>query len=347
MVRHRRGRNLKPEETQALEYAAYMGNPETGIRRQDAVRARIVLMSYQGRSNKEVAKELDVSEKMVAKWLGRFAEHGLEGLKDTPGRGRHKSISDDEIIMLIRIVSESPEMKSNWSIRTLHQKLKVDYGLQVSTATIHRLLAKLGIKLPQYDEWLESRGEEFARKQLQFVSLALNPVCNAAIVSVNEMAGVGYPEHIYPSEPGSNSELAYPIQETHSLLLALIFQEEVTLSSDQAGDPGQQIIDFLKKVMRNRPGEEFKIILHGQASDSQEKVKSWLAKHQDRSETVWTENNASWLSKIELLFTILTRKVIERGIFTSKEEVVRKTMAYIAQYTSEARSFYWTLPGEK
>ena len=47
-------------------------------------RARIVLACAEGRSVDEITRELDCSRPTVAKWRGRFARQGLEGLRDAP-----------------------------------------------------------------------------------------------------------------------------------------------------------------------------------------------------------------------------------------------------------------------
>ena len=42
---------------------------------------------------------------------------------------------------------------------------------------------------------------------------------------------------------------------------------------------------------------------------------------------------------------ILTRKVVRRGIFKSRDELVQRLMNFIAAYNTEARPFQWTYTG--
>ena len=58
-----------------------------------------------------------------------------------------------------------------------------------------------------------------------------------------------------------------------------------------------------------------------------------------------TVPHASWLNQIEIWFGILTRKMVRRGIFKSREELVKKLMDFIAVYNKEARPFQWTYTG--
>lgn len=51
-------------------------------------RAKIVLYAAEGLSNKNIAERLDTSRQVVSKWRKRFFDQGLEGLEDSPRRGR-------------------------------------------------------------------------------------------------------------------------------------------------------------------------------------------------------------------------------------------------------------------
>jgi len=57
--------------------------------KRDSLRAEIILLRAEGKSQKEVMKQLGVSHVCVSKWTRRFIKRGLEGLKDFPGRGRN------------------------------------------------------------------------------------------------------------------------------------------------------------------------------------------------------------------------------------------------------------------
>ena len=52
------------------------------------LRARIVLLSAQGRSNTEIARRLHISLPTAGKWRQRFLDQRLDGLLDEPRPGR-------------------------------------------------------------------------------------------------------------------------------------------------------------------------------------------------------------------------------------------------------------------
>jgi transposase len=57
----------------------------------------------------------------------------------------------------------------------------------------------------------------------------------------------------------------------------------------------------------------------------------------------FTPKRASWLNQIEIWFSILARKVIRRGNFTSKEDLKAKLSAFIEFFNQTmAKPFKWT-----
>ena len=62
----------------------------------EILHARIILLSSEGLSNKEVAKRLSTCEHTVSHWRRRFGRLGLEGLSEMPRPGAPRRISDEE-----------------------------------------------------------------------------------------------------------------------------------------------------------------------------------------------------------------------------------------------------------
>ena len=49
---------------------------------------------------------------------------------------------------------------------------------------------------------------------------------------------------------------------------------------------------------------------------------------------------------VVLFFSIGTRKVLKRGNFSSRNDLVSKLMRYIISYNETARPFAWTYSGQ-
>ena len=319
--------------------------------KRDVFRASVILLASQGLQNKSIAEELNVSEKVVAKWRNRFSKFRLEGLTDSPGRGRPKVFTGDDRLMVVRAACQRPDIESHWSIRTLKKKLEQDYQLDISTATLQRILSDLDLKPHQHENWLESRDPEFEAKQTQIIGLYLNPPDNALVISVDEKTGIqalGRPEPSKPMRPGKPEKIDshYKRNGTQSLLAALLIHEGTVMGQCYDRHTNEEFLNFMEEVVRHHPDKELYVILDNLSVHKHQNVKNWLAKQEGRVHFVFTPTKASWLNQIELWFGILTRKVIRRGIFSSKEELVRKILGFIDQYNKEAKPFRWTYTGE-
>lgn len=61
----------------------------------------------------------------------------------------------------------------------------------------------------------------------------------------------------------------------------------------------------------------------------------------------FTPKHASWLNQVEIWFSILVKKVIRRGNFTSKEDLRHKILRFIDYFnTTLAKPFRWTYQGK-
>jgi len=61
----------------------------------------------------------------------------------------------------------------------------------------------------------------------------------------------------------------------------------------------------------------------------------------------YTPKHASWMNQVEIWLSILVRKVIKRGNFTSVKELKRKVLAFIEYYNrTMAKPFKWTYQGK-
>ncbi len=61
----------------------------------------------------------------------------------------------------------------------------------------------------------------------------------------------------------------------------------------------------------------------------------------------YTPKHASWLNQVEIWLSILVRKLLKRGNFTSVEDLQRKVLAFIEYFNrTMAKPFKWTYTGK-
>lgn len=99
-----------------------------------ALRARVILLCAEGRSNTEAALELHVTVQTVGKWRQRFLEKRLDGLLDEPRPGTPRKLSEADVDRVIGLTLDSaPTHARHWSTRSL----AAASGL--SRASVHRI----------------------------------------------------------------------------------------------------------------------------------------------------------------------------------------------------------------
>jgi transposase len=75
--------------------------------------------------------------------------------------------------------------------------------------------------------------------------------------------------------------------------------------------------------------------------------KEFLSEPSHRIRFVYTPKHSSWLNQVEIWFSILARRVIRRGNFTSKEDLRAKILAFIDYFNQVmAKPFKWTFTGQ-
>jgi transposase len=61
----------------------------------------------------------------------------------------------------------------------------------------------------------------------------------------------------------------------------------------------------------------------------------------------YTPKHASWMNQVEIWFSILMRKLLKRGNFTSLEDLIAKVLTFIQYYNrTMAKPFKWTYQGK-
>ena len=58
-----------------------------------------------------------------------------------------------------------------------------------------------------------------------------------------------------------------------------------------------------------------------------------------------TPTHASWLNQVELFFSIIERRMLRHGEFTSRDELADRIITFIKDYNRKAQPFRWTYDG--
>ena len=156
----------------------------------DLKRARIVLLAAAGRSTRSIAKEVGVQPRIVSLWRHRYADHGLEGLKDKPRPGKqpiYTKTTDKRILKLLD--KPPPEGFARWTGPLLAEALG-----DVDVQYVWRFLRSHKIDLAARKSWCESNDPNFAAKAADVVGLYVAPPAKAIVlcVDVNSPAAIEF-----------------------------------------------------------------------------------------------------------------------------------------------------------
>jgi hypothetical protein len=72
---------------------------------------------------------------------------------------------------------------------------------------------------------------------------------------------------------------------------------------------------------------------------------AFLSDPTHRLQFVYVPKHTSWLNQIEIWFSILVRRVIKRGNFTSQYDLSTKIFAFMEYFNQTAKPFRWTYAG--
>jgi putative transposase len=303
---------------------------------------RVVLLAAQGAPNYAIADKVDLSPQMVCKWRQRYLEQGLAGLHDELRPGRPRSISDEEVAMLVRKTIETkPEDGTHWTIRTIAR------DTALSRPTVHRIWRAFGLQPHRERHFKLSTDPFFVEKVRDIVGLYLNPPDKAMVLCVDEKSQIQALDRTQPLLPMG---LGYVEGVTHdyirhgttTLFAALDIATGQVLTSCKHSHRHQEYLQFLKQVDANVPMEfGIHLVVDNYATHKHPVVKRWLAAH-PRYQVHYTPTYSSWLNQVEIWFNIITQKAIRRGTFKSVKDLIAKIERFVSQYNSASHPFTWT-----
>jgi putative transposase len=333
--------DLAAEERTALE--TMVRSPSVAQR--DVLRARIVLLAAAGRRNQQIQEALQVSKPVVVKWRRRFACDRLSGLLDQTGRGRKRKYDAAVRHRIAATACSQPpaSIGTQWSVRTLAQHLGV------GTSVVQAVLSAESIQPHRFRYWKHSSDPEFEPKMLAVIGLYMQPPQNAIVLSVDEKTSIQALDRTQPRLPIRPHQIErlsheYKRNGTASLLASLEVHSGQVRAESIRRNNSVTFIRFLRRLLQAYPDKDLYVVLDNGSSHRSKKTMAWVAK-QKRLHLTFTPTHASWLNQIEIWFGILTRKVVRRGIFKSRGELIGRLMTFIVAYNQQARPFAWTYTG--
>jgi len=312
-------------------------------------RARIVLAAADGVSNAGIARLLSISEDTVRTWRDQFVAQGTTRLVDRPRPGRPAVYGPDVHIRIVAAATgELPEADSQWSHRLLAEHLTDD---GISASQIGRILADLDLKPHRVRGWLTRRADPtfFCQGRRD-----LRPVPTPARRFGGDLRGredrdrrpqPQTPRTTHGARPRGRREFEYIRHGTISIIAALNVHTGEVLTERIIKNDSATFIQFLTMLDQHiDPNLTIHLVLDNGSSHTSKATKKWLREH-PRFQTHHTPAHASWLDQAELFFSILTRRLLRRGEFTSQQDLADRIENFVIVHNRTAKPYRWTYEG--
>ena len=146
-------RKLREPEKRQIEQMIY--DEEKDL---PANRLLIVQLSAQGKRVPEISEEVDLHPINVRKWIHRFNESGLDGLRSGKSPGRPPLFTERQRRDILRVATSNPrhlgQQFSRWSLQRLRHYL-IEEGIVegISVETVRQIIQSNNILSTPNQKW--------------------------------------------------------------------------------------------------------------------------------------------------------------------------------------------------
>jgi len=133
-------------------------------------RVRMVVHAREGETGAKIAQRLGCTDRAVRKWIRRYNEGGLAGLKDLPRSGRPRHLESAREGDVRRRLDAGAEVKDGVCTlrgedvrRILEEEFGARYSLSGAYVVLHRLAYSTLMPRPQHPDADPAAQEEFEK----------------------------------------------------------------------------------------------------------------------------------------------------------------------------------------
>jgi transposase len=289
------------------------------------------------------------------------------------------------LVLVTTLPAEAGVPVSHWSLEDLAFKILRDaHYRDMSRSTIQRILAEADLKPHKVRSWMHSDDPAFEEKALAICKLYLDAPRlyqhGELVLCCDEKTGIQALERKYPTKPlqpgrAALEEAEYIRHGTRCLLATFVVPTGGVYGDVTARRTNQDFRRHIRHTVawlavQYPQAKKYHWVmdnlnthwslevcalfarLNGIAYEpkklkrGRERV-AFLTDPSHLHVIHYTPKHGSWLNQVELWFSVLARRVLRRGNFTSKADLTRKILAYIAYHNAyQAHAYDWTYTGK-
>jgi transposase len=250
---------------------------------------------------------------------------------------------------------------SYFSIRDLTEYVRGTLSLlKLAPSTVWKILDQDAIKPWQYRSWISRRDPDFTKYADVVLDLYQGIYMEKPlgkhdyVISGDEKPGLLLRSRMHPTKqpaPGLPGliEFEYRRHGTAALLALLevgsghVVHQTVAKSGI---DPFMNLIDKLLENEKYRQAQRLFFVVDNGSSHAREKFQARLNERYPSEEypemiAVHTPKHASWLNQVELFFSIIGRKSIQKFECRERQQMVDHIAQFVERYNKSATAFKW------
>ena len=327
--------HLTEEEESKLKEWSRKGTAELRL----VERSRIILLSSQGKTTRQIADQLHTRTARVSKWRQRFATSRLDGLMDAARSGKPAQYdAATEKRVLTQLDEPPPYGYSSWNGNRLAKMLG-----DVSKDQVWRILRKHNICLQRRRSWCISTDPEFGPKAADVVGLYLNPPQNALVLSVDEKPSIQALERAQgylrlPNGQAVNGfSHGYKRNGTTTLFAAFDIATGQVKTGHYNRRRRREFLEFMNEIVAANPDRQIHVILDN-LNTHKPKDDRWLKRHTP-VQFHFIPTYSSWLNQVECWFSILSRQALQGASFNSPQQLRQAIDRFVEAYNQKAAPF--------
>jgi hypothetical protein len=196
---------------------------------------------------------------------------------------------------------------------------------------------------------MNDRDPEFATKAVAIIDLLLSPPTDGPLFCVDEKPGIGVRAPTAPDQPAApgraaRREFEYKRNGTVDLLAGFRVNDGQVCGMVRLKHRSREFCELLALLDEQTPASQpIHLILDPVSSHWSAEVASWRDAHPQRTFVFhFLPVHASWLSFIEVWFSIFSRKCLRRADFADTSTATQEIEAFMLTYnTYLAHPFEW------
>lgn len=324
-------------------------------------RVSVVLQAAQGHSTARTAQELGLCQDTVRKWRRRWCQApSVSSLGDAKRSGRPPRFTPVQVALVKATACKPPKAcgqpLSRWSCPELARQVVAD-GIcpSISSSTVRRWLTEDALKPWQFQSWIFITDPHFAGKAGKVLDLYARvwdgkPLGeNDYVISADEKTSIQARCRCHPTLPAAPSRAARVNHDyTRGGAVAYLAAYDVHRAQvfgrceDTTG-----IAAFERLVAQVMTCEPYKSadrvfwVVDNGSSHRGRKAIDRLAKQFRNAIMVHTPVHASWLNQVEIVFSVVQRKVLTPNNFDDLSEVIDRLANFEERYNQAAKPFKW------